>query len=301
MGLSYINAQQHPFSFGEAEVTQLVRFSTQQGESWGVKVDDGIRDVGTLLGSTPKLADAIADWDSLQKRIADILSDAPLVSDGAKILCPFEDGGKVICIGLNYRDHAIETGAEIPTEPVVFCKVNGALCGMDDEIPLPTVSSQVDYEAELVVVIGKRAWQVPEAEADEYIFGYACGHDVSARDWQKGRPGGQWLLGKSFPNFAPLGPYVVPKANVQDPCNLNIKMRVNDEVLQDSNTSQLIFNPWQLIAHLTQCFVLEPGDVIFTGTPPGVGAARSPAKFLKPGDTCEVEVEGLGILRNRCV
>lgn len=272
-----------------------------QGESWGIKVDDGIRDVGGLLGSTPTLKEAISGWSGLQSKISEILPDAPLVPDTRRILCPFDDGGNVICIGLNYRDHALETGAEIPTEPVVFCKVNGALCGMNDEIPLPKVSAQVDYEAELVMVIGKTAWQVPEEEADEYIFGYACGHDVSARDWQKGRPGGQWLLGKSFPNFAPLGPYVVPKEDIEDPCDLKIQMRVNGEVLQNSSTSQLIFNPWQLIAHLSQCFVLQPGDVIFTGTPPGVGAARTPPKFLQPGDECEVEIEGLGVLRNRCV
>lgn len=222
-------------------------------------------------------------------------------SPDLQLLSPVPESGKVICIGLNYRDHAIETGAEIPEEPVVFSKLQGTLCGPDTPIPLPRVSQQVDYEAELVMVIGKRAWQVSEQEADAYIFGYMCGHDVSARDWQKGRPGGQWLLGKSFPNFAPVGPYLVPKECIENPCNLQVCMRINGETLQNSNTDQLIFNPWQLIAHLSQCCVLNPGDIIFTGTPPGVGAARTPPRFLQAGDVCEVEIEGLGILRNPVV
>ncbi len=199
---------------------------------------------------------------------------------------------------MNYRDHALESGSEIPTEPVVFNKLTGALCNPLDPIPLPPVSRAVDYEAELVVVIGRRAWQVPEAQAEACIFGYTCGHDVSARDWQKGRPGGQWLLGKSFPNFAPLGPNLVPRADIPDPNNLRITMTINGELLQDSSTSQLIFSPAELIAYMTQCFVLEPGDVIFTGTPPGVGAARTPPRFLRPGDRCEVTIEGLGTLEN---
>lgn len=284
---------------------QLVRFETDHAnhpqESWGIHSVNGIRDLGGTLKSCPTMLDAIQDWDSISGKLEDIAREAPLADAGCRLLSPVPDRGKVICIGLNYRDHAIETGAEIPTEPVVFSKLQGALCGPGDEIPLPVVSREVDYEAELVMVIGKEAWRVAEAEADQYIFGYMCGHDVSARDWQKGRPGGQWLLGKSFPNFAPIGPYLVPKSFVSDPCNLRVQMRINGETLQDSSTRQLIFNPWQLIAHLSQCCVLKPGDLIFTGTPPGVGAARKPPRFLKPGDQCEVEVEGLGILRNSVV
>jgi 2-keto-4-pentenoate hydratase/2-oxohepta-3-ene-1,7-dioic acid hydratase in catechol pathway len=207
----------------------------------------------------------------------------------------------VICIGLNYRDHAIETGAEIPGEPVVFSKFNTTLVGHGDSIRLPAVSSEVDYEAELVVVIGKKAKHVPAAAAMDYVFGYTCGHDVSARDWQKGRPGGQWLLGKTFDTFAPTGPCIVPVSEVSDPANLRVRMHLNGEVVQDSTTAQLIFDIPSLIEHLTKIVTLLPGDLIFTGTPPGVGAARNPPVFLKPGDDCKVEIEGIGTLANGCI
>lgn len=208
---------------------------------------------------------------------------------------------KVICIGLNYRDHAIETGAEIPSEPVVFSKFNTTLVGHGDSIRLPAVSSEVDYEAELVVVIGKKAKHVSAAAAMDHVFGYTCGHDVSARDWQKGRPGGQWLLGKTFDTFAPTGPCIVPASEVSDPANLRVRMHLNGEVMQDSTTAQLIFDIPSLIEHLTKIVTLLPGDLIFTGTPPGVGAARKPPVFLQPGDDCKVEIEGIGTLANRCV
>lgn len=209
--------------------------------------------------------------------------------------------GKVICIGLNYRDHAIETGADIPGEPVVFSKFNTCLVGHGDAIELPAVSSEVDYEAELVVVIGKEAKNVSSQDAMEYVFGYTCGHDVSARDWQKGRPGGQWLLGKTFDTFAPTGPCMVTTGELGDPSNLRVQMHLNGDVVQDSTTAQLIFDIPTLIEHLTKIVTLKPGDLIFTGTPPGVGAARKPPVFLQPGDECKVEIEGIGSLVNRCV
>ena len=284
---------------------QLVRFPSSRthasSESWGVLRDEGIRDIGSLLGSCPTMGDLIRDWDTLGERIESLIPDAPLMPRETRLLSPVQEPAKILCIGLNYRDHALETGADIPTEPVVFNKLAGTLCGPDDEIPLPKVSQQVDYEAELVIVIGRTAWQVTEQEADQFIFGYMCGHDVSARDWQKGRPGGQWLLGKSFPNFAPTGPVLVPRQFIDDPCDLRVSMRINGEVYQDSSTQQLIFNPWQLIAYISQCCELHPGDILFTGTPPGVGAARKPPRFLRPGDECEVAIDGLGVLRNRVV
>ncbi|TWU56056.1 fumarylacetoacetate hydrolase family protein [Rubripirellula reticaptiva] len=216
------------------------------------------------------------------------------------LLPPTPTPEKIICIGLNYRDHAIETGAEIPFEPVVFSKFGTALAGHGDVIRLPKVSSQVDYEAELVVVIGKTAKHVSAADAMDYVYGYSCGHDVSARDWQKGRPAGQWLLGKTFDTFAPVGPCVVAKCDLQDPTDLNVRMKLNDETVQNSTTAQLIFDIPALIAHLTKVMTLKPGDLIFTGTPPGVGAARKPPVFLKHGDVCSVEIEGIGMLTNTC-
>jgi 2-keto-4-pentenoate hydratase/2-oxohepta-3-ene-1,7-dioic acid hydratase in catechol pathway len=218
----------------------------------------------------------------------------------ASLLPPTPPPEKIFCIGLNYRDHALETGSEIPSEPVVFSKFNTALVGHGDTIELPKVADQVDYEAELVVVVGRSARHVSADDAMDHVYGYACGHDVSARDWQKGRPGGQWLLGKTFDTFAPVGPCVVPACEIPDPGNLPIRMLLNGEVVQDSTTAQLIFDIPTLIAHLSTIVTLKPGDLIFTGTPPGVGAARTPPLFLKPGDECSVEIDGIGTLTNRC-
>ena len=222
--------------------------------------------------------------------------DAP-----SSLLPPVESPGKVICIGLNYRDHAIETGATIPNEPVVFNKFATTIIGHGDSIRLPSISEQVDYEAELVVVVGKEAKNVSEDDAMDHVFGYTCGHDVSARDWQKGRPGGQWLLGKTFDTFAPIGPCVVTKSELPDPSNLRVRMHLNDEVVQDSTTAQLIFGIPFLVSHLSKFVCLQPGDLIFTGTPPGVGMARTPPVFLQPNDLCRVEIEGIGSLTNQCV
>ena len=208
---------------------------------------------------------------------------------------------KVICIGLNYRDHAIETGKAIPAEPVVFSKFASAVIGHGDEILLPTVSKKVDYEAELVVVIGKEGKHISVDNALDYVFGYTCGHDVSARDWQIGRPAGQWLLGKTFDTFAPIGPCLVPKNEMPDPSNVRVRLHLNGETLQDSTTAQLIFTVPELIAHVSQIVTLRPGDLIFTGTPSGVGVARKPPVFLQAGDTCSVEIDGIGTLTNKCV
>lgn len=214
---------------------------------------------------------------------------------------PLAKPQKILCIGLNYVDHARETGAEIPSEPVCFGKFANTLIGPGDPIVLPRVSQKVDYEAELVVVMGRAARNVQEADAYEYIAGYMVGHDVSARDWQKGRPGGQWLLGKSPDNFAPIGPYIVSRDEVPDPHQLKISLSLNGEVMQDGTTSDLIFPIPRLIAHLTQLMTLLPGDLIFTGTPAGVGDARTPNVYLKPGDRVEVTIEHLGCLWNPVV
>ncbi|MCG6156782.1 fumarylacetoacetate hydrolase family protein [Rubinisphaera margarita] len=217
--------------------------------------------------------------------------------DGA-LRAPIAKPSKIICIGLNYGDHARETKAEIPSEPVCFGKYPNTITGPDEPVRLPAVAKKVDYEAELVVVIGKSASNVSADEALNYVAGYMVGNDVSARDWQKGRPGGQWLLGKSPDTFAPIGPWIVTSEEVGDPHDLSISLKLNGEVMQDSSTKELIFNIGQIMAHLTQLMTLEPGDIIFTGTPSGVGMARNPQVFLKPGDVVEVTIEKLGTLRN---
>lgn len=217
-----------------------------------------------------------------------------------QLLPPVPMPEKIFCIGLNYRDHAIETNSPIPTEPIVFSKFNTALIGHGQPIRLPEISHKVDYEAELVVVIGREAKNVSVADAPQYIFGYTCGHDVSARDWQKGRPGGQWLLGKSFDTFAPLGPCIATTDELPDASDVRVQMELNGEIVQDSTTAQLIFDIPTTIAHLSKFITLKPGDVIYTGTPPGVGDAKDPPVYLKPGDRCSVIIGGIGTLTNIC-
>ena len=220
---------------------------------------------------------------------------------GARLHAPVYDPHKILCIGLNYRDHAIEGGKAIPAEPVVFGKFHGALIGPGQPIVLPKVSHKVDYEAELVVVIGKRGRHITEQKAFEHVAGYTCGHDVSARDWQFRGEEKQWIIGKTFDTFAPTGPELVTRDEAPDPHNLPIRLRLNGQVMQNSNTKEFIFGVPKLLAYLSQVVTLEPGDLIFTGTPPGVGAARKPPVWLKPGDVAEVEIEGIGMLRNTCV
>ena len=208
---------------------------------------------------------------------------------------------KVLCVGQNYEDHVREMGGQVGELPVIFNKFPSVVCGPGHPIRLPPVSTQVDYEGELVVVIGLAGRDIPVERAWDHVFGFTCGNDVSARDWQKGRPGGQWLLGKSCDTFAPIGPAIVTRESVRDPQQLAIQTRLNGQQVQNSCTSRLIFKIDFLISHLSSFFTLEPGDLIFTGTPPGVGAARTPPLFLKPGDVVEVEIESLGCLRNPVV
>jgi 2-keto-4-pentenoate hydratase/2-oxohepta-3-ene-1,7-dioic acid hydratase in catechol pathway len=209
---------------------------------------------------------------------------------------PIPRPGKIICIGLNYRNHAIESGMEIPKSPIIFSKFQTSVIGSEEPILLPPGSSQVDFEAELAVIIGRRAKDVKAEDAMNYVFGYTNFNDVSARDFQFAD--GQWQRGKSCDTFAPMGPFVATKDEIADPHNLRIQFRLNGGTMQDSTTSELIFRIPELIEFLSASITLEPGDVIATGTPPGVGFARKPPVFMKDGDVAEVEIEGLGILIN---
>ncbi|HEV3146736.1 MAG TPA: fumarylacetoacetate hydrolase family protein [Gemmataceae bacterium] len=247
-----------------------------------------------LLNAGPEIYPAVRD--ALQKPQA-----VKLAVGSAQYHAVVPDPPKILCIGLNYRDHAIEGGKAIPTEPVLFAKFTTALIGAGEPIVLPKVSHKVDYEAELVIVIGKRGRHIPAQKAFDYVAGYTCGHDVSARDWQFRGEEKQWIIGKTFDTFAPVGPELVTVDDAPHPHNLPIRLKLNGQVMQNSNTKEFIFGVPQLLAYLSQVVTLDPGDLIFTGTPPGVGAARKPPVWLKPGDVAEVEIEGLGELRNPVV
>jgi 2-keto-4-pentenoate hydratase/2-oxohepta-3-ene-1,7-dioic acid hydratase in catechol pathway len=216
-------------------------------------------------------------------------------------LAPVIDPRKIVCVGLNYRDHARESGAPIPREPVLFSKYPTALTGHGQPIVLPPTSQEVDFEAELVMVVGQGGRNIPANRGQEHLAGYTVGNDVSARDWQLKKDGKQWMIGKTFDTFAPVGPWLVTADELPDPHHLGIRLRLNGQTMQDSNTDQMIFPAGEIVAYLSSVFTLEPGDLIFTGTPPGVGFARKPPVFLKPGDVVEVEIDGLGLLRNPVV
>lgn len=220
-------------------------------------------------------------------------------SKDAYWFAPVPRPGKLICIGLNYRDHAAESNLPLPKEPVVFSKFTSAIIAPGEPVVIPATSTQVDYEAELAVVIGRRAKQVAASRALDYVFGYTCLNDVSARDFQFAD--GQWQRGKSCDTFAPMGPTIVTADELRDPHKLPIKLILNGATMQDSNTDQLIFGVPELIEFLSRTITLEPGDVIATGTPSGVGFARKPPVYLKPGDEMIVDIEGIGKLNNPVV
>jgi 2-keto-4-pentenoate hydratase/2-oxohepta-3-ene-1,7-dioic acid hydratase in catechol pathway len=205
----------------------------------------------------------------------------------------------VFCVGLNYRAHAAEAKLPLPPEPVLFMKPTTAVCGPGDPIPLPSCSRgpEVDYECELAVVIGKAGRDIPEKRALEHVFGYTAANDVSARRWQKVN-GGQWVRGKSFDGFCPLGPALVTRDEIPDPQGLGLRTVLNGRTMQEGNTADMIFSVAQVVSFLSQDTTLLPGTVILTGTPPGVGFARTPAVFLAPGDRVSVEVDGIGTLVN---
>ncbi|MCS7159780.1 MAG: fumarylacetoacetate hydrolase family protein [Gemmatales bacterium] len=281
---------------------RIVTLQTESGLRAGLEWNGRYLDIATNLSHLPssvrellRLGEVVhAQLQQLPERI-----EKPIYERGPiRLAAPIPDPPKVICVGLNYKDHAAESGAAIPAEPVLFSKFSSAVIGPEEPIRLPKVSKEVDYEAELVIVIGKRGRYIAEQEARPYIAGYTIGHDVSARDWQLRKPGGQWLAGKTFDTFAPIGPALVTRDEIPDPHQLHIELRLNGQVMQRSNTNQMIFSVDKLVSYISQVVTLEPGDLIFTGTPPGVGFARKPPVFLKPGDVVEIEIERIGILRN---
>jgi 2,4-didehydro-3-deoxy-L-rhamnonate hydrolase len=219
--------------------------------------------------------------------------------DSVDLLAPVLRPEKIVCIGLNYKDHAAEQGVEVPGEPVLFAKWANSIIGPGHEIQVPAAAKKVDYEAELGVVMRTQAREVSEAEALSHVAGYMCMNDVSARDLQFATP--QWTRGKAVDCFLPCGPYIATADEIDDPQNLSIRCLIGDEVMQDSSTSQMVFSVAELVSFVSQTMTLEPGDLIATGTPAGVGTFRTPPRYLQSGEEVTVEIEGLGRLTNRVV
>jgi 2-keto-4-pentenoate hydratase/2-oxohepta-3-ene-1,7-dioic acid hydratase in catechol pathway len=245
-----------------------------------------------LEAGEPRLVDAV-------KLMASASTSALPLSD-VRLLPPVPRPGKIVAIGLNYKDHSLESGATAPPKsPIIFAKFPTSIAGPEDAIVIPVGNPNVDYEAELAVVIGRRGKAIPAAQALEFVAGYMPLNDVSARVWQFADK--QWVRGKSCDTFCPTGPHLTTRDEIPDPHALAIRTRVNGVTMQDSHTRRMIFRVPELIEFISLSITLEPGDIIATGTPEGVGAFRKPPIFLKPGDTVEVEIEGLGVLRNPVV
>ncbi len=278
---------------------QFVTFQRDGSAEPGVIVGGNV--VGLKDAGFPTLLAVIEGGVAARKRVESWIngkpSAVPLAT--ARLLAPLPRPPKIICVGLNYRDHAIESKMEIPKVPTIFSKYATAIIGPGDPIVLPKVSSKPDYEAEFAFVIGPGGRHIPASRWQEHIFGYTNFHDVSARDYQMATT--QWMMGKTFDTFAPMGPAIVTADEIPDPHALDIQMIINGEVLQSSNTSNLIFRIPALIEYLSGVLTLEAGDVVATGTPAGVGFSRNPPRWLRPGDDVVVRISGLGELRNPVV
>ena len=278
---------------------KLLRYGQIGSEKPGVLGNDGeIRDLSGLI--TDIDASVLSDQALQKLRDAD-LSKLPVVSGNPRIGACVGNIGKMICIGLNYSDHAAETGATPPPEPIIFMKVNSAICGPNDDVRIPKTSEKTDWEVELGFVIGKKAKYVSEAEAMDHVAGYCIVNDVSERSFQAERSG-QWTKGKSCDTFGPTGPWMVTRDEISDPQNLKMTLDVNGKRYQDGSTNTMIFGVKFLVHYLSQFFTLHPGDVISTGTPPGVGLGVRPNPvFLKPGDEMHLSIEGLGEQHQKCI
>ncbi len=275
---------------------KFVRFGARGQEKPGVLDADGtIRD---LSGKIADLSgDVLTDLDALK---GEDLSALPAVEGTPRLGAPIAGTGKFICIGLNYADHAAESGLDVPPEPVIFMKATSAICGPNDDIIIPRKSQKTDWEVELAVVIGKPAKYVSEDEALDHVAGYAITNDVSEREFQAERAG-QWTKGKSCDNFGQIGPWLVTPDEVADPQKLKMWLTVNGKTMQDGSTETMVYGVKHLISYLSQFMTLHPGDVISTGTPPGVGLGMKPPQYLKPGDVVELGIEGLGTQKQNVV
>ncbi len=284
---------------------KLVRYGEPGKERPGLWLEDrGEPEILDVRGTAFDMADYHAHFFAHGglARLPELLKEKKqkrIPARGLRLGPPVARPGQVICVGKNYADHAAEFDAHVPAEPILFAKAPGSMIGSGDAIRIPSESTQVDAEAELAVVIGRRAHRLTEAEAMQAVAGYTVLNDVTERSLQKSA--GQWFLGKSCDTFCPVGPWLVTPDEVGDPQALRVCSRLNGQPLQDGHTRHMLFPLARLLAYLTRYLTLEPGDLIATGTPAGVGFARQPPVFLKPGDVIEVEVERIGVLRNPVV
>jgi 2-keto-4-pentenoate hydratase/2-oxohepta-3-ene-1,7-dioic acid hydratase in catechol pathway len=280
---------------------KLATFDTGAGPQLGAVTADRIVPLRDAAPALPgDMIGLISIWPAAERDVRRIAEGAAgaLPLEQVRLLAPIRRPGKIMAIGLNYADHIAESNLGTPEHQIWFSKAATAANGPYAPIQVSRVSQALDYEAELVAVVGKGGRHVSKADAAGAVFGYCCGNDATERAWQMRTT--QWVLGKSFDTHAPFGPWITTADEVADPHALSIRCLVNGEVRQDSNTRHLVFNVWDQIEHLSQAMTLEPGDLIFTGTPGGVGVAMTPRRFLKNGDRVRVEIEGLGALDNPC-
>lgn len=280
---------------------KLIRVGEVGQEKPGVLLDDGTRLDASGFGSDyDEHFFASGGLEKLREWLRRNSSAAPRTSSSVRLGAPICRPSKIVCIGLNYRDHAAETGAEIPSEPVIFFKATTSLVGPNDALIIPKQAKKVDWEVELAIVIGKQALYVSQANALDYVAGYALHNDYSERSFQLER-GGQWVKGKSADTFAPLGPFLATRDEIPSPGKLKLWLKVNGQTRQTSTTANMIFDVPTLVAYVSEFMTLLPGDVISTGTPRGVGLGMKPPVYLKPGDVVELGIEGLGESRQEVV
>jgi 2-keto-4-pentenoate hydratase/2-oxohepta-3-ene-1,7-dioic acid hydratase in catechol pathway len=272
---------------------KLLRYGIAGQERPGILDSNGkVRDLSSVV---PDINGAVLSEASLEKIAQLDINSLPLVDEPVRFGPCLSGVGKFICIGLNYADHAAESGVAVPSEPVVFMKATSAITGPNDNVIKPRNSTKLDWEVELGIIIGKHASYVSEADALDYIAGYCVINDVSERNFQLERPGGQWDKGKGCDSFGPIGPYLVTKDEVADPLNLNLWLKVNGKTFQNGSTDKMVYGPQFLVHYLSQFMSLQPGDIISTGTPPGVGLGQKPPLYLNEGDVMELGIEGMGV------
>lgn len=278
---------------------KLIRFGEKGKEKPGIRINDELYDVSAFVKDYDENFFASGGLQQLSKKISEA-GELPKVAANTRLASPVARPSKIVCIGLNYADHAKETGATPPAEPVIFLKSSTAISGPYDPIVIPRDSVKTDWEVELAVVIGKEASYVEEADAMNYVAGYCLHNDVSEREFQLER-GGTWDKGKGCDTFAPIGPWLATADEIKDVDNLRLWLKVNGKMMQDGNTSNFIFRIPFVIAYVSRFMTLLPGDIISTGTPAGVGLGFNPPVYLKPGDVVELGIDGLGESRQTCV